>query len=78
MLKIGQVSKRLLLQGFVCIVDDYEDEAVRLEMNGSKVLAYLKRKGRNEVKSSYECDTVQNIIHELNNREITREEYDNY
>ena len=78
MLKIGQVSKQLLAQGYVCIVDDYEDEAVRLVMKGSDVLAYLKRKGRKEVKSLYSCDTVQSIIHELNNREVTKEEYDNY
>ncbi len=78
MLKIGQVSERLQTQGYVCIVDDYEEEAVRLEMNDSNVTAYLKRKGGNEIESLLSCDTVQNIIIELNNREVTREEYDHY
>ena len=78
MLKIGQVSESLNTQGYVCIVDDYEEEAVRLVKNGSKVEAYLKRKGKGEVLSVYSCDTVQDIIHDLGNREITENEYNKY
>ena len=78
MLEIGQVWEQLLTQGYVCVVDDYEEKAVRLVMKSSDVEAYLKRKGRKEVKTPYSYDTVQCIIHELNNHELTKEEYENY
>ena len=77
-MRIGQVSESYDKQGYVCIVDDCEEMAVRLANINSETLAFLKRKGQKELKSIYSCDTVQEIIHELNNREITLEEYNKY
>ena len=77
-MRIGQVSESYTKQSYVCIVDDYEEKAVRLVNDDSETLAFLKRKGQKEVKSIYSCDMVQDIIHDLNNREITLEEYDKY
>lgn len=78
MLKIGLLTERLQTQGYVCIVDDYEEKAVRLEIVGGKEYAYIKRKGHKEVKTLKKLDGVQDIINDLNNRELTRKEYDNY
>lgn len=59
-------------QGYVCIVDDYEELAVRVEKEGY----YLKRKGRKEVRSDHYH--AEKYLCELNNRLISRKEYDLY
>ena len=78
MLKVGQVMQSLDKKGSVYIEDVYEDRVVRLEKNGNKVDAYIKRKGQNEIVSRYYADSVQETIHELHNKEITQDEYDRY
>lgn len=78
MLEIGQVSESLSTKGVVYVEDVYEDRAVRLVKNDNGIDAYIKRKGKDEVRSKYSVDTVQETIHELHNREMTSEEYDRY
>jgi hypothetical protein len=78
MLKIGQVMQSLEKKGSVYIEDVYEDRAVRLVDLGNTIEAYIKRKGCCEIKSLYSTDSVQETIHELHNREMTSEEYENF
>ena len=78
MLEIGQVLESLFAKGVVCVEDVYEDRAVRLVMNGNDIDAYIKRKGKYEIRSRYDTDSVQETIHELHNKEITVEEYNSY
>ena len=59
-------------------VDIFEDRAVRLVKTEKGIDAYIKRKGKDEIRSLYSCDSVQETIHELHNREMTPEEYYNY
>ena len=72
MLESGYVYKNLQAKGYVCIIDDYEDMAVRIDKDGY----YLKRKGRTEVRSDHYH--AEKYLCELNNRLISREEYDAY
>lgn len=78
MLEYGEVTRTFLSQGHVCVIDDYEEEAVRLESRNGKTFVFIKRKGRNEIPTIMIEDCVQNIINELNNRIVSREEYDKY
>ncbi len=78
MLKIGQVTNSICKNGVVYVEDVYEDRAVRLVKTEKGIDAYIKRKGEDEIRSLYSCDSVQETIHELHNREMTSEEYYNY
>ena len=78
MLEYGEVSRAYLRQGYVCVIDDCEEEAVRLENRNGKTFVFIKRKGRNEIPTIMSEDCVQNIICELNNRIVSREEYNKY
>ena len=72
MLENDYVFKNLQAKGYVCIVDDYEEIAVRVDKDG----CYLKRKGRLEVRSDHYH--AEKYLCELNNRLVSREEYDLY
>ena len=76
MLESGYVYKNLQAKGYVCIIDDYEDRAVRVEKVGNAFSYYIKRKGGNEVRSNHY--TAEKYLCELNNRMASREEYDAY
>lgn len=78
MIEIDRVSNRLLEQGYVCIVDDFEERAALVMYDGKDRKAFVKCKGGKEVQFPHYEDIVQDIINELHNREITKEEYDNY
>jgi len=78
MLEIGQVSKRLRTRGYVCVVDRVDKKAVRLEQGKSGTRVFIKRKGQEEVRSLLSEDSVQDVINNLYNDEITRKEYDEY
>ena len=78
MLKIGQVFESLQKQGFVCVVDEYEELAVRLVHDDNETKVYVKRKGRKEIPSKLSVDIIQETIHELNNKEISLEDYYKY
>ena len=78
MLEFGDVIRTFLCQGHVCVIDDYEEEAVRLEHRDGKTSVFIKRKERNEIPTIMSENCVQNIIIELNNRIVSREEYDKY
>jgi hypothetical protein len=74
MLEHGEVIRTFLSQGHVCVIDDYEEEAVRLEHRDGKTSVFIKRKERIETPTIMSEDCVQNIIVELNNRIVSREE----
>lgn len=78
LLELGIVGKRLRTQGYVCIADDYEECAVRIEARGDDEIVFIKRKGHKEIPTLMSEDCVQDIICERHNRELTREEYDEY
>ena len=46
MLEHGEVIRTFLSQGHVCVIDDYEEEAVRLEHRDGKTSVFIKRKER--------------------------------
>ena len=76
MLESGYVYKNLRTKGFVCIIDDYYDKAVRVEKVGSRFDYYIKHKGEIEVRTNHY--TAEKYLCELNNRLVSREEYGNY
>ncbi len=65
-------------KGVVYVEDVYEDRAVRLVRTEDGIDAYIKLKGKQEVRSRYSTDMVQETIIELHNREITSEEYNRF
>lgn len=70
------LQEKLLAGKSVCVLDEFEEAAVRLVCDGGATKAYIKHKGRKEVGISQSNETVCEII--LSGKEITESEYGKY
>lgn len=75
-MEIRIISERLNTVGVVYICEDFEEVAIRLVDEENEIIAYVKRKGRREFLSRPSEKFVYDV--ELEGREMTKEEYDNY
>jgi len=76
MLSIGEIHNAIRNQGYFCLIDDFEEKAVRVDGTKPTWEYYIKRKGDTEVLSNHYH--AEKYLCELNNRLVCREEYDAY
>lgn len=70
------LQKKLLAGKTVYILDDFEEAAIRLVYNNGKTTAFIRHKGRNEIKIPQSDETVCEII--LSGNEVSKYEYYEY